>query len=712
MCISSSKADKSGFRDTFFKWPTHVGEITTFIEQRVATRNLWFCTTLLDKPKREKANCLPVDYIWSDLDEVDHAKLHSQFNVPKPSCVVESSPGRYQGYWRLEELTSPDVVEEYNRRLAYHIGADKTGWDLTQLLRIPLTYNQKYQTPQEVKILYAANARLPVAVFDKLPRVSTQGEVLNEDLPPTPSDEDLPDLAFILYKFKNDLDKTAFNNLYFDEPHETDDWSARMWRLINICFEQNMSAQETFVVARTAKCNKYERDKRPLGYLWLEILKAKAKQSRELEKNKSIKPLEMPALVDDNYRPVYNFVTQYRAWAAQATDAVSDYHDLSAFMILSALVSSSVKCVTSWGTVYPNLWGLVLGDSTLTRKSTAMRMAMDLIGEIDPTLLLATDGSGEGIFTALGNRPSRVSIFFKDEVSGFFDSINRKDYMAGMPELFTQLYDVPAYLPRPLRKETITVSYPYFIFFGGGIKDKVFSLIEEHYILSGFLPRFLVVTGNADLDKLRKTGPATVDSSLGRADILSSLRIINSNFNKMVVTTMGTGDDMIPIEMSAEINVDLTEEAWEIFNNIEDILTKAGNEAHEKALALPTFTRLGSSILKMAILLAVAREISPDDNNRITVNNMDVMDAAYYGQKFGAHAVMMLKSAGLSRDERAVESVHRTILKNPGILKSELMQTHKLRTRVAKEIIDTLLDRGHIMSKPEGRGHSYWPIDL
>ena len=68
--------------------------------------------------------------------------------VPHPTLTVESSPGRDQYYWKLTRLIPPGKAEELNRRLAYAMDADKSGWDLTQLLKLPGTPNHKYrETP-------------------------------------------------------------------------------------------------------------------------------------------------------------------------------------------------------------------------------------------------------------------------------------------------------------------------------------------------------------------------------------------------------------------------------------------------------------------------------------------------------------------------------------------------------------------------------------
>lgn len=65
-------------------------------------------------------------------------------NIPTPTATVESSPGREQYYWRLCHSVAPEFGQSLNRRLALAMGGDRSGWDLTQLLRPPETRNHKY----------------------------------------------------------------------------------------------------------------------------------------------------------------------------------------------------------------------------------------------------------------------------------------------------------------------------------------------------------------------------------------------------------------------------------------------------------------------------------------------------------------------------------------------------------------------------------------
>ena len=95
---------------------------------------------------------------------------------------------------------------------------------------------------------------------------------------------------------------------------------------------------------------------------------------------------------------------------------------------------------------------MILAETTLTRKTTAMDIPMDLLAEVDESAIMATDGSLEGLFTNLSMRPKKPSVFLRDEFSGLIDAMTKKDYMAGMPEMLTKLYD-GKFQRRLLRKE-------------------------------------------------------------------------------------------------------------------------------------------------------------------------------------------------------------------------------------------------------------------
>lgn len=705
MCVAVAHKDKSGFKETWFYWPSERQTVSNYIDSVATTHNVWFSVSLFNKEKRSKEFAMPATFAWADLDEVEPTSI-----TPAPTCVLESSEGRYQAFWRIGGDAIPAAIaEDYSRRLAYATGADKSGWDIGQLLRVPWTLNYKYDPAPQVKLLAILPDTYEASEFDKITPVldiDTDQAVVADSYP----DEDkLPNLDETLAHFKalGRIDD-EFARLYSVAPDAAADWSRILWRFINKCFSMGMSESEVYVVAGSAACNKYTRDNRPATYLWRDVTKA-AKEHKQYEIliTGKVEIIKMPHLVDFDEFEEDTFIKDYKAWANHATDAPEQYHELTCFIALSAVVCSGLFLAVEWGEIVPNLWGLVLGESTLTRKTTAMRLAVDMLKDIDDNLILATDGSGEGLLTGLSTRPRRVSIFWKDEVSGLFDAINKKDYLAGLPEVLTQLYDVPKVLTRLLRKETITISEPYFIFFGGGIRDKVYSLLNDEYILSGFLPRFLVVSGENDLTRLRRTGPPTVQSSERKDNIVRSLADLRDRYiPKSIVTEIAGQSVTLP---GPRIEAKLSPEAWQYYGDLEDTLTKAGANSDIAMLALPTLSRLSFSLLKMSLLIAASRRL-PDSANYLQVEVSDVKQAAFYIEKWGHYSIDLLMNAGRSNSEKMIERSVASITRKNGMTKAEFMQRHHLNSREAKDLIDTLYQRGLINVQKSGRGERLYIV--
>lgn len=706
LCIAYADKSKSAFRQKFFEWPIDSQAVANFIEQIQEKHNVWFCVSLLSATERAKQYCLPSSIVWADLDEVDPSNIELT-----PTISIESSPNRYHGYWRLENTVPADVAEDFSRRLAYKVGADKSGWDMVQLLRVPWTNNLKYDPPAPVQLISIEELVYSIDTFDALPMDYPQ-EPGNEVNPTTggqlrgmPNVDEMPTTEMVLYRYKSENKLTEeFLTLYNRVPSEQEDWSRILWRFLNHCAEIGLKQEETFSVAITAGCNKYARENRPISHLWREV--TKAYDNREIVRTTvgASRVPTMPILVDPDSIVEDAFIHEYKTWASQATDAPEQYHELTCFIALSAVVSSGLWLAVDWGEIVPNLWGLLLGESTLTRKTTAMRLAVDMLKDIDDSLILATDGSAEGLLSGLAQRPKRVSIFWKDEVSGLFDSINRKDYLAGLPETLTQLYDVPKVLTRLLRKETITISEPYFIFFGGGIRDKVYSLLNDEYILSGFLPRFLVVSGENDLSRLRRTGPPSAVSTERKDNVARTLTDLRESYNVSVPMEVFGQQVNLPTRIEAR----LSDDAWAEFQRIEEILTRTGYECDLPMLGLPLFQRLGFSLLKMALLVAASRR-EPDSSNRLHVELGDVQQAAFYIQKWGKYSIDLMMNTGKSNHEKILERLIKRVKDNPGVTKSEIMQRMHLSTRDTKDLLDTLQDRGLILVKKAGSGFRIYP---
>ncbi len=113
-------------------------------------RETYACAHLLTERRRVKEAAAPVTALWADGDL---GQIPAGF--APPSLRVASSPGREQWYWRLTRPITPAQAEDLNRRIAHLTGADGSGWDLGQLLRIPGTPNRKYPDAPLVRTVHA-----------------------------------------------------------------------------------------------------------------------------------------------------------------------------------------------------------------------------------------------------------------------------------------------------------------------------------------------------------------------------------------------------------------------------------------------------------------------------------------------------------------------------------------------------------------------------
>lgn len=695
------------YNEQFFEWPAQKSEVFDFIDKVTPTHNVYYCINVFSVPRRKKENAIPQNLVWADLDSA----RPDQLAIP-PQCVVESSPNRFQGVWRLDQKVDPTVAENYSKRIAYHhadIGVDK-GWATTKMLRVPGTYNFKYalDDPPVVELRSMLQTMLPIDLFEALP----PPEVSADEIPDTavPEIEKLPTSEMIIYRYQNAMIQLGLSSLfakfYSEEPEQ--DWSKALWRLISLCFDAGMTAEECFVIAKNSKCNKYERDSRPDSHLWRDILKKEIEHQVNLSFMVGNKLLILPQLLTseetDTVSPT--IVDDYLKWAVDATDAVPVYHELGCAVLLSSLLSASLRLDVRNSKIVPNIWGMVLGDSTLTRKTTAMDMAMDFVLEIDRDLILGSDASAEGLMTALSGRPQQVSIFYRDEITGFFHSLQKKEYMSTVPEIMTKLYDVPKYLVRRLRKDTYVVSEPIFVFFGGGIRDKLYSLVPDEFFLSGFMPRFLVVNGYADTVNIRPLGPPDGEDTGQRQNLMETFRALYRMYSQDQIAI--TAPDGTTTTMMPEVEVFFTGDMWKRAAKIEQTLVDAAKLSLEHDKALPAFSRMYVSLLKLTMLFAAARQ--EPDNHKVVANMGDLINATSYIQRWGRDMVDLILNSGMGSDEVIIRGIYSTVERNPGILRSALMDKFRLDANKMSLYEKTLIERLLINTVKRGRGTLYYPI--
>lgn len=711
-CIAYRKVEGGSkkFVERFFHWPDESDVALDFIQENLISTHFWFCPQLFSEKARKKELVSYCAVAWADLDECPPDAV-----ALAPSITLETSPNRFQALWIFDQPIDPYQAEDVSRRIAYkhaNEGADRSGWDLTQLLRVPITYNYKYAEAPVVRMI--ASESMPIYrtqdfTVDLFPEVKGYKYL---ELP-LPAQDDLPyegKADNVLQHYRLRINPIVWQ-LFQQEP-EGKSWSESLWRLEMSCFEAGFTREEVFTVAREAACNKYKRDGRPNEYLWKDVCRAFVKYEYQVN-NVVPRDFEEEGLISDQERRDIEsedtFIERYIQWARSLGDAAPQYHQAGAFIALSSLLAGTVRLPTSFGTVIPNLWFMILADTTLTRKTTAMDIAMDLVMEIDPDCILATDGSIEGLLTSLATRPGRPSVFLRDEFTGLIEQMTKRDYMAGMPELLTKMYD-GKYQKRILRKETIEVKDPVLIVFAGGIKNKTTGLLTFEHVSSGFMPRFVYITADSRerIGSLKPLARPTEHTDDNREAIRNELTEIHKHYKASLVTMSGLPNNpnqLVTTEQRQIYYADLTDDAWERYNKIEGNMVKAALEMGQPDIMTPTYDRLAKSILKAAILLSASRQ----RDQQVLITEQDIVRAAYYGEGWRMYAREIMNAVGKGSSEKQLDQIYLAIKRKPGVTRSVLMQNYHLSAKDADTIFSTLDQRGLVIRQKSGRTELLYP---
>lgn len=700
MCLSRREVATKDWTDEFFLWPSQQDMFLAAINKAAMTHDLWYSPMIYSKPQRNKGNVSHTPCAWADLDT-----CRPELLLIPPTMVLETSNGRYQALWSFDETVEPIWAEALSKRIAYKHrdeGCDPSGWDLTQLLRVPYTYNFKYNDNDGrpvVKVVSADNNAYRMDAFNVYPQLEDDEMALQ--IPYPELEEINMDANDVLMKHRRDLSPHVWL-LFQQEPKQ--DWSKALWQLELLLIEAGLSKEETLVVCKDAACNKFERDQRSDKALWRDVCRASQKVA---ERNSFIMT---PSLTNRELLTTEergwlirnpSLVESYVDWGKEMGDAAWRYHQAGAFVALSSLLAGTIRLPTSYGTIVPNLWFMILADTTLTRKTTAMDMTVELIMEIDSDAILATDGSIEGLFTSLAARPGRPSIFLRDEFSGLLEMITKKDYYAGMAETLTKLYD-GKFQKRVLRKETIEVKDPVLIMFAGGIRNRILQLLNYDHVASGFLPRFIFVTAESDVTTLKPLGPATASSTGQRQEIINRFRLTHNHYqavNEVIIEGK-------KITTEKRWDAELTPDAWERYNKFEADLLNNSLESLNKEMITPTFDRLAKSGLKAAVLLAAVRQ----REERLIVEEEDLVRAFGYVEQWRMDTMTVLNNIGQSALEKHITQVYNAIVAKPGILRSELMRQYHLTSRDLNVVFDTLELRDLVTRQKSGNGEKYFPI--
>lgn len=248
--------------------------------------DLYFSPMVFTKPKRTREYASASSRLWADLDGADPREVDSDLH---PTIAWETSPGRYAAVWCMSSRR-PETTERggENHRLTIAVGADPSGWDTTQLLRVPGSANNKhnYKEGTRGKLLWVERGGLSWDAVDELPELPTQ-DVVGGDL----IDEQLiesidPYEAYA--RLKRNMPGIVRQYMRLKFADDTMDRSSIAWQIERSLADAGASLLEMVAIMRPTPWNKHEGRRDELKRLTLECGKALAAKKDLPEKRAAL----------------------------------------------------------------------------------------------------------------------------------------------------------------------------------------------------------------------------------------------------------------------------------------------------------------------------------------------------------------------------------------------------------------------------------------
>ena len=210
------------------------------------------------------------------------------------------------------------------------------------------------------------------------------------------------------------------------------------------------------------------------------------------------------------------------------------YHFSSILCGISVLLGRRVSYELGYHTLFPNIYVLVVGESGMTRKSSATRPILKVIRSLNSNLILSTNLSHESLIPSFQNQNIRIMFF--DEMKMLFD-LASKNFGSGIITTITSLHECPSEIRSEFKKDydkdgclkpTSIAKFPFLTILG--LTTQEWLNISTSEISGGFLGRFLPIIS---IGETHKTIPFPIADEAFFKDLslkLSGIHKLNGKF--------------------------------------------------------------------------------------------------------------------------------------------------------------------------------------
>lgn len=482
-------------RQRWFSVPAELGKLKDFV-QRNADSDVYFTTSVFSEKTRTNDNAVRAHIIWIDADTC----APENFRVP-PTFSVETSPGKWQCYWLLDAPVPSTQASTLVHKISQahkDQGADVSSWTANKIMRVPGTSHTKTGQRHEVSLTENTGEVFAIKDLEKAYKdikVADSVTVNPEDM------GELPDKTEVASKIPGHLLDTFTGGNYVEHKRSEARYQFELELL-----RHGFTKEEVFVATQNAaggRLDKFSQEGRP-DYLWREICKAEQAIFVDVagETAPSFTTEDVVEFLDAEEREFVEnnptFIDEYTGWAkTRSPQSAETYHRTLSLVVLSCIYGSWAYVKTPYGEEKLNLWALIVGDSTSTKKSTSKNLALSVIRgwerRANKSIIIGSDATSEGLVKTLAERDGLVSLLHRDEFHGWIKEMYTKNYLSGLQEVLTDLYD--GLVPKSIRatkdsgndKDATTI----FNMMMMGTPKEVSSALNTSNFSSGFLPRYV-----------------------------------------------------------------------------------------------------------------------------------------------------------------------------------------------------------------------------
>jgi hypothetical protein len=378
--------------------------------------------------------------------------------------------------------------------------------------------------------------------------------------------------------------------------------------------------------------------------------------------------------------PAGHFVSDYIAYAASRTDAAWEYHELAALTLIAAATPN----VRARLAQYPrglgtNLYGLVIGDSTRSRKSTAKDLAKDIHETAVANGIIADQFSPESFIEQLAKRSGDSATWYVDEFGDMLDRLHHQKYMAGMRGLLLTVYGGDSYrysrhskrLKSGGREEDEDHIRDPHLSVLGAATPMIFEGLTSQDVLSGLLPRFAVVMPERKPPRrgIDEEAPETEGQRAAITQRLLGIYVWASSAARRVAFGPGVLRRIDVFAAEVETACERIDEAAKVM-----------------------LQRLVPRVVKVSVLSAAGRA-GATDGDVLTVTAADAESAIAVGQRWRADAVAFAARVGESSLEKLIRKCVKLLAGRPRIARRTVARALHIEKRTLDRVQETLVDR-------------------